>query len=81
MNAFPIRFKFVAHALMIAFVASLLSACGTTPLQYRKGDFVSNMASNEAVSRDRATERPVAAQIAVSRSHVSAPAAASRAAS
>ena len=82
MNAFRISFMVVADALMIAFLVSLLSACVTTPLQYRKGDFVSNMASTETVSRDRAAVRPSAAPDTVPQSQTStAAAAASRAAS
>ena len=60
MNAFRVSFLVAADALMVVMLVSLLAGCGTTPVKYRNGDFISNMASTESVSRDRPLAQPVA---------------------
>jgi len=60
MNAFRLSFLVATNALMVVLLVSLLAGCGATPVKYRNGDFISNMASTESVSRDRPLAHPIA---------------------
>ena len=59
MNALRVSFLLATDALMVVLLASLLAGCGGAPARYRNGDFVSNLASAESVSRERAAPRPI----------------------
>ena len=59
MNALRVSFLLATDALMVVLLASLLAGCGGAPARYRNGDFVSNLASTESVSRERPAPRPV----------------------
>jgi hypothetical protein len=67
MNVLRLSFLLATDALMIVLLVSLMSGCVTTP-SYRKGDFVSHVAST---APSAAPDRPlpaVAATPAASRS-------------
>ena len=59
MNALRVSFLLATDALMVVLLAALVAGCGGAPARYRNGDFVSNLASGESVSRERPTPRSV----------------------